>query len=160
MQIALSPKFIIGRRTKFSDCDERVQKLFSELKEDVEAIKKKIGTEGLSDFQETATAEYFFENINYKIRKLEIADKYIGSNHEEQIFRYRFVENTVKRYGISDSYVAQHLYYVLNRYDGDRCEVDDGIPRIISALEMYRCVVKKSTAKRDEILEKYSPRNK
>ena len=111
-------------------------------------------------YSRTTTAEEFFEDIDFKIKELEIADKYTGSSHEKQISRYQFVEDTVKSFGISDSYVAQCLYHELKGYSGKEYKTEEGMPWIIKTLEMYRCVVKKSMGTKDRLLEEYSPWNK
>lgn len=155
--------FLDKRKKKFLDCEEKVQNLFRELevylidKDDVEVMKGEIIQDS---YGETATKELFFKNINCRIRKLEIADKYTGSDHKEEISRYKFVENTVKGFGTSDSYMAQCLYRKLDRYRGEKCEANDGVPGIIVTLEIYRCIVKKSTAKENELLAKYNPWNR
>ena len=152
------------RRTKYADCETRVKELFDKLREyfiedkDIKLIKEIDERKKEIDDQcyETMTSEKFFENIDCRIKEMELLDRYTDSNHEKGISIYQFVKDTVVRLGISDSYVAQVLYSEMKRSLEEEYKTSKDMPDIVLELEMYRCVIKQSIGTKNEVLEKFN----
>ncbi len=152
--------FLDERRTKFSDSEEKVQKLLDKLRECV--IEEK-DLEVIKEFEHRndpvtgiiMTAEEFLDDIDYGVRLLEIKDRYLGGNHEKEISRYQFVKDAVKKFGISDSYPAEVLYKKMIKSLISGIEKEKGVPDIVLELEAYRCIAKGSTDTLEALLEKF-----
>lgn len=155
---------------QFSDCEQVFKDLLDKLgkyvieendmKDLKEIYEKEKEYETFSfDYSETMTLQNLLRYIDFKIRKLELLDKYTDSNNEKEISKYQFVKEKIQEFGTSDSYMAQVIYRYLfdDALDYARQYCYGNMSNLILILEVYSFVVKESTDSREELLLKFSP---
>ncbi len=162
-------KYFCDKRKKnfeLSDCEEKIQEIKDELKryivkeKDAEDIKKLNETRLLIYLYHDNTpmpVKVLFDYIDYQVRYMELADRYEGENNKVEIFRLRFVKDTIQQIGISHSYMAQIMYNKILDRISYMTNSDEDMEEVIINLEIYRCIVKESTASEEELRFRYSP---
>lgn len=155
------------KNIKFSDWNKICQGLLEELKqfliseEDMKVLdkfQKKLYSVTELIMLEKITIEEFEARIECEITKFQLESKFEGSDREKEVAMYKFVKETVSAYGVSETYMAQIFYRKLIKdlYDATGSDKED-MEKLALDLETYRCIVKKSTASKEELLQKYSP---
>ena len=98
-----------------------------------------------------------FDYIDYNVKYMELEDRYEGKNNKAEIFRMQFVKDTIQQIGISHSYMAQIMYNKILDRISYMTYSDKDMEEVIIDLEIYRCIVKESTASEKELRFEYSP---
>ena len=161
-------KYFCDKRKKnyeLSDCEEKIQEIMDQLEKyiveekDAEDIKKLNETKLLLsryNYNTPMPIKVFFDYIDYHIRLMELKDKYEGENNKAEICRVQFIKDTIQQIGISDLYMAQIMYNkILDKILYMRSS-DEYMEEIIVDLEIYRCIIKESTASEKELRFEYS----
>ena len=162
-------KYFCDKRKKnfeLSDCEEKIQEIKDELKKyiveekDAEDIKKLNETRLLTYLYDNNTpmpVKVLFDYIDYNVKYMELEDRYEGKNNKAEIFRMQFVKDTIQQIGISHSYMAQIMYNKILDRISYMTYSDKDMEEVIIDLEIYRCIVKESTASEKELRFEYSP---
>ncbi len=165
-------RFFSDKRRKnitFAECEEKMRETVKQLEkyildekevEYIREINKRKGER--TTYTRVMTSQKFLEKLDLKIKELEIIvkydnqDRYANRCQQESIKKYQGIKEVIQKSGVSDSYMAQivlqELMNELDRWNG--FSVVHKIPLL---LEIYRCIVKESTASEKELRMEYSP---
>lgn len=156
------------RKKKFelADCEEKIQEIKVELKkyiveqkdaEDIKKLNETLLLLPLYHHNDPMPVKVLFDYIDYEVRYMELKDKYEGEDNKAFISRVQFVKDIIQQIGISDSYMAQIMYNKICEKISYCLGLDKQMEEVITELEIYRCIVKESTASEKELRTEYSP---